>query len=370
MGDGFPERDVGREIEEILTGQEMTRRSSPLGMVLRLPQGRYRIPLPGYEYQDSLYTFPTNWDLRAFMDGDPIQQAYVAFVSRLEILCFEAEKTAASLIHQDGNIQAKWALVAVGLRPLLRWAQTVHSSFPCNRLEIMDLVHEGAIGLLEATDRFDPSLGIFLHYGAFWARQRMQRAVEKSGYVIRVPSHVHTHIHRALALVEEVWRDEGHLLSPGEVAERLEIKEDRLLAGLEATVGLDLDGGLRRPMGTSTWEGLVCSEYWSKSSGDEVLSDIEQPSWEASPSASITRTMLKEDVRRILTTLTQRQRQVLELRYGFDRDGEGRTLDEVGQILGVTRERIRQIEDKALRRLRHPSRSRLLSDYLLEVGSD
>ncbi|HSB00136.1 MAG TPA: sigma-70 family RNA polymerase sigma factor, partial [Anaerolineales bacterium] len=279
----------------------------------------------------------------------------------------EEEMNAA----QARAVEANQALIRANLRLVV----SVAKRYLGRGINFLDLIQEGNMGLLRAVGKFDPRRGFkFSTYATWWIRQSINRSIAEQARTIRIPVHLFESITRILrtqrTLIQELGRDPtteelalevGYLPAsdvqailrahaeekplPPDLQHRLEIatqKIDRVLRSAEEPVSL---------------EGPVGDE--DSSSLGEFIEDEDAPS----PIEAAARQMLREQVQRALTSLSDREREVLELRFGL-KDGKDHTLEEVSRYFDVTRERIRQIEAKALRKLRHPSRSRQLRDYL------
>ena len=252
----------------------------------------------------------------------------------------EEEARLNKLVEVGEN--AKKALVEANLRLVVSIAKR-HSG---KGLSFLDLIQEGNLGLLKAVEKFDYRKGYkFSTYATWWIRQAITRAIADQARTIRIPVHMVETIHKVARVSRRLLQELGHEPSVDEIAKAMNISPERVR---EITkIALD-PVSLEMPIGEEEDSHL----------GD-FIPDDDSPS----PSDAVSHTMLREQLFEVLHTLTPREEQVLKLRFGLE-DGRMRTLEEVGSVFNITRERIRQIEAKALRKLRHPSRSKRLKDYL------
>jgi RNA polymerase primary sigma factor len=213
-------------------------------------------------------------------------------------------------------------------------------------LPIEDLFQEGSLGLMKAAEHFNPAYGHrFMSYAPYWIHQAIARAVADSGRVIRVPVHMVETIDRFLSISQRLAQEFGREPTSREIGQRMGISPEKVR---EIAKAAELPISLELPLDEEEDRSLV-----------DFIEDHNEPS----PPDAALKQLLKEQIDEVLSSLTHREQRVLVLRFGLE-DGRSRTLEEVGQEFNVTRERIRQIEAKALKKLRHPSRSRKLKDYL------
>lgn len=253
----------------------------------------------------------------------------------------EDSKKQIDLLIADGE-KAKKSLAEANLRLVV----SIAKRYVGKGMFFLDLIQEGNLGLMKAVDKFDYHKGYkFSTYATWWIRQAITRAIADQARTIRIPVHMVETIHKVSRLNRQYLQDHGREATPDEIAEMMNINPDKV----REIMKISLDPvSLETPIGEEEDSHL----------GD-FIEDVDSPA----PAEAASYTLLREQLNEVLHTLTPREEHVLKLRFGLD-DGKTRTLEEVGKVFNITRERIRQIEAKALRKLRHPSRSKRLKDYL------
>ncbi len=275
--------------------------------------------------------------------GDPVKM-YLKEIGKIPLLTREEEVELAKRIEAGGDELAKRELAEANLRLVV----SIAKKYIGRGMSFLDLIQEGNLGLIKAVEKFDYTKGYkFSTYATWWIRQSITRSIADQGRTIRVPVHMIENINKLTRIQRQLVQELGREPTPKEIAEQMDMEVDKVI---------DMIRIAQKPISLETPIG---------EEEDSQLGDFIEDDHIESPDTVTTQIMLKEQLLQVLDTLTPREQQVLRLRFGLD-DGRTRTLEEVGNVFDVTRERIRQIEAKALRKLKHPSRSRKLKDYLEE----
>ncbi len=271
---------------------------------------------------------------------DPVRM-YLKEIGNVPLLTSDQEVELAMRV-EAGDEEAKRELTEANLRLVV----SIAKKYVGRGMPFLDLIQEGNMGLMKAVDKFDYTKGYkFSTYATWWIRQAITRGIADTGRTIRVPVHMVETINKTLRMTRQLLQELGREPTPEEVAQRLGVPPSRVREVLKIS---------RDPVSLDTPIG---------EEDDSHLGDFIEDDTALSPADSATFSMLREELANALESLTERERQVVKLRFGLE-DGRARTLEEVGKEFNVTRERIRQIEAKALRKLRHPSRSKRLKDFL------
>ena len=271
---------------------------------------------------------------------DPVRM-YLKEIGKVPLLTAEEEIDLAKRMEQ-GDEEAKKRLAEANLRLVV----SIAKRYVGRGMLFLDLIQEGNLGLIKAVEKFDYRKGYkFSTYATWWIRQAITRAIADQARTIRIPVHMVETINKEIRVSRQLLQELGREPTPEEIAEEMNISVDRVREILKIS---QEPVSLETPIGEEE---------------DSHLGDFIQDDNVPATADAAANTMLKEQLEEVLGTLTEREQKVLRLRFGLG-DGRARTLEEVGKEFNVTRERIRQIEAKALRKLRHPSRSRKLKDYL------
>ena len=288
----------------------------------------------------------SNEELESVLSADAISiddpvKVYLKEIGRVPLLSAE-EEVELAIRMSEGDVAAKKRLSEANLRLVV----SIAKRYVGRGMQFLDLIQEGNLGLIKAVEKFDHTKGFkFSTYATWWIRQAITRAIADQARTIRIPVHMVETINKVKKVNSQLLHENGHEPTNEQIAEKRErpvekVREIMRVAqepvSLETPIGEEEDSHL----------------------GD-FIPDEDAPA----PSDVASHTMLKEQLAEVLSTLTPREEKVLRLRFGLE-DGRSRTLEEVGKEFNVTRERIRQIEAKALRKLRHPSRSKKLKDFL------
>ena len=271
---------------------------------------------------------------------DPVRM-YLKEIGRVPLLTADEEKELSKRM-EDGDEAAKKRLSEANLRLVV----SIAKRYVGRGMQFLDLIQEGNLGLIKAVEKYDYKKGFkFSTYATWWIRQAITRAIADQARTIRIPVHMVETINRLIRVQRQLLQDYGREPSPEEIAKEMRIPVERVL---------EIQKISQEPVSLETPIGEEEDSHLGDFLPDEHL---------PMPADAASYSMLREQLYEVLETLSDREQKVIRLRFGLD-DGRQRTLEEVGKEFDVTRERIRQIEAKALRKLRHPSRSRKLRDYL------
>ena len=288
----------------------------------------------------------SNEELESVLSADGISiddpvKVYLKEIGRVPLLSAE-EEVELAIRMSEGDVAAKKRLSEANLRLVV----SIAKRYVGRGMQFLDLILEGNLGLIKAVEKFDHTKGFkFSTYATWWIRQAITRAIADQARTIRIPVHMVETINKVKKVNSQLLHENGHEPTNEQIAEKLEMPVEKVREIMRVA---------QEPVSLETPIG----EEEDSHLGD-FIPDEDAPA----PSDVASHTMLKEQLAEVLSTLTPREEKVLRLRFGLE-DGRSRTLEEVGKEFNVTRERIRQIEAKALRKLRHPSRSKKLKDFL------
>lgn len=272
--------------------------------------------------------------------NDPVRM-YLKEIGVVPLLSNEEEKELAIAV-ENGDLEAKQRLAEANLRLVV----SIAKRYVGRGMQFLDLIQEGNMGLMKAVDKFDYSKGFkFSTYATWWIRQAITRAIADQARTIRIPVHMVETINKLVREQRNLLQELGQDPTPEQIAERMDMTPDKVREILKIA---------QEPVSLETPIGEEDDSHLGDFIEDEVIEN---------PVDYTTRVVLREQLDEVLDTLTDREENVLRLRFGLD-DGKMRTLEDVGKVFNVTRERIRQIEAKAIRKLRHPSRSKQLKDFI------
>ena len=267
---------------------------------------------------------------------------YLKEIGRVPLLSAD-EEVALALRIQEGDTEAKQELAEANLRLVV----SIAKRYVGRGMQFLDLIQEGNMGLMKAVEKFDHTKGFkFSTYATWWIRQAITRAIADQARTIRIPVHMVETINKLVRVQRQLLQDLGREPTPEEIGAEMDLPTEKVREILKIA---------QEPVSLETPIG---------EEDDSHLGDFIEDDNATSPADHTAYALLKEQLDEVIEQLTDREENVLRLRFGLDKNGEIRTLEQVGQVFGVTRERIRQIEAKALRKLRHPSRSKQLKDFL------
>jgi len=290
-----------------------------------------------FQYDDDLSLPP------GIKINDPVRM-YLKEIGRVPLLDADDEIELAKKIEKGGPEaeEAKKRLAEANLRLVV----SIAKRYVGRGMLFLDLIQEGNMGLLKAVEKFDHMKGFkFSTYATWWIRQAITRAIADQARTIRIPVHMVETINKLIRVSRQLLQELGREPTPEEIAEQMDLSVEKVREIMKIA---------QEPVSLETPIG---------EEDDSHLGDFIEDQEALAPADAAAYELLKEQLEDVLDTLTEREENVLRLRFGLD-DGRTRTLEEVGKVFGVTRERIRQIEAKALRKLRHPSRSKRLKDFL------
>lgn len=341
QNDDTEQMDIGASGEEMLNKMESEEPDEKILSKIELEEPNEEV-LNKIENDEKLEAENNNIGILENNIEDPIRM-YLKEIGKVPLLSASEEIELARKI-EEGDSEAKKKLTESNLRLVV----SIAKKYIGRGMPLLDLIQEGNLGLIKAVDKFDYRMNYkFSTYATWWIRQAITRAIADQARTIRIPVHMVETINRLTRTSRQLVQELGREPSNAEIAERMGISEDKVIAVMKFA---QEPVSLESPVGEED---------------DTHLVDFVEDENTKTPAKAATYTLLREQLVEVLSTLTPREQRVLILRFGLE-DGKSRTLEEVGAEFNVTRERIRQIEAKALRKLRHRSRSEKLIDYLEE----
>ena len=337
-------KEIADSLQEVDLNPEMIESfyEKLMGLGIDLVEGVEDEPVQDMDDEDK-ETAEEETDL-SLPDGisvtDPVRM-YLKEIGRVPLLTAD-EEVELAIAMEEGSEEAKKSLVEANLRLVV----SIAKRYVGRGMSFLDLIQEGNLGLMRAVDKFDYHRGYkFSTYATWWIRQAITRAIADQARTIRIPVHMVETINKLIRVSRQLVQELGREPSAEEIAEHMDMTPEKVREILKISQD---PVSLETPIGEED---------------DSHLGDFIEDQEALAPADAAAFELLKEQLEEVLHTLTEREEKVLRLRFGLD-DGKPRTLEEVGKKFSVTRERIRQIEAKALRKLRHPSRSKRLKDYL------
>ena len=303
------------------------------------------------EIESEVEAFGTSENMERILEqeglavDDPVRM-YLKEIGRVPLLTADRERELAEIMSSESNDYQKDLAKNELVEANLRLVVSIAKRYVGKGMFFLDLIQEGNLGLMKAVDKFDYSKGYkFSTYATWWIRQAITRAIADQARTIRIPVHMVETIHKVTKVQRQMLQECGRDVSADEIAKEMSMSPEKV----REIIKIAQDPiSLETPVGEEE---------------DSHIGDFIEDDTSPAPADAASYTLLREQLEEVLHTLTPREEQVLKLRFGLE-DGRTRTLEEVGQQFNITRERIRQIEAKALRKLRHPSRSKKLKDYL------
>ncbi|MCQ2432687.1 MAG: RNA polymerase sigma factor RpoD [Clostridia bacterium] len=332
-----PDFDIENEVAQLETAEEMEKMLLQEGLAIDDPVRMYLKEIGKVQLLDS----DAELGLAEKMYAGKRANEKLQDAEKHGVTLDAEEAASLKKCHKDG-VNAQKQLVESNLRLVV----SIAKRYVGKGMFFLDLIQEGNLGLMKAVDKFDYKKGYkFSTYATWWIRQAITRAIADQARTIRIPVHMVETIHKVSRVSRQLLQELGHEASAEEIAAEMDMSADKVREIMK--IAQD-PVSLETPIGEEE---------------DSHLGDFIEDDTSPAPAEAASYTLLREQLCEVLATLTPREEEVLKLRFGL-KDGRTRTLEEVGRVFNITRERIRQIEAKALRKLRHPSRSKRLKDYL------